>query len=315
MPGAYKEPASAFPTGSLRSLAATYFALLQSWEFGTAMALASHLRWRKLSSALQTLAQAEAAYHAGAVVEGRAARASLQRKLDAAAADVEACLLHIGPSATPHSTPHSAPRATLLASREAPAPHSDSSGSESSHSPRQQSHRARQLSGGGGGSAGKRHGSGYSTSPQSSSHPFHSPLLFDAKTGSGGGSAARQGGAILIKVTDWLSSAFERFVTCGGGSTSHAGMPSGLEHLLGQHGLLSSPVLPRFSPASCHAEIEPPADAPPEARVAALLIEFLRLIGLRRQMLGVYAAIGTALGDADTAAVEAQVRRVQEKGG
>jgi hypothetical protein len=49
--------------------------------------------------------------------------------------------------------------------------------------------------------------------------------------------------------------------------------------------------------------------------VAALLIEFLRLIGLRRQMLGVYAAIGTALGDVDTAAVEAQVRSVCGKGG
>lgn len=309
MPGACKEPASACPTGSLRSQVATYFALLQSWEFTTAESLTSHLEWKRLGNVLRDLAKAESVYHAGAVVDDRSIRTSLHQKLDTAANQLEAFLSHSGPSATPHSTPHSAPRAKLLAAREA-SPRSGSSDSESSHSPRRR-HVHQPSAGSGSTGEPPRYGTGFAASPLSSSHPLHGPLPFDADgSGGGGKSSARGGGALLLGLADWLSSAFERLVTCGGGRAAQAGMTSGLEHLLGQHGLLSSPAIPRFSAGPSFAEPEPPGRGQAFAsrdRVAPLLREFVRLIRLRRQMLHVYAAMGGAMTDAETAAVEAQV--------
>eukprot|EP00967_Tisochrysis_lutea_P146376 scaffold276140_cov31-Tisochrysis_lutea.AAC.6 len=303
---------SVSPTGSLRSLAATYFALLQSWEFAQAMALASQLPWRKLSNALQHLAQAEALYHAGATIEGRSTRAALLRKLELAAAEVETCLANVAPAAAATGTL----RGTLLAPREA-SPRSGSSESESS--PSSKRHR-RQLSGGSGFSVGAatsetvKSVSSYATSPLPGGSAFHSSLLFGTSNGEARDSASVAKGKSMLGmlmrgVGQWFSELVERIVSCGDGGSGRAGMPQGLEGLLGQHGLLSSPALPRFSPTSSANETEgrSSTDSAPEARVANLLIEFLRLIGLRRQMLPVYAALCGPLSDADLATIQAQV--------
>jgi len=294
MPHTKEAAASTPPTGSLRSLAATYFALLQSWEFGQAHALAAQLPWRKLSSALQHLSQVEAMYHSGAVVEGRPARVALLRRIDAAAAEVEACLGHIAP----------ATRSSLATMR-------DRYGNDSeSPSPQRFQHLGTGRLVRGGGSGGSWRGGGTAADAMAPSplfsHSFQvSPgLAHFAPEGAEGGAAGTGGrrseasgddggdgllGGVLRSVGEFLSGVAEQIVTCGdAASGGRGGPPKGLDNLLGQHGLLSSPAIPRFTPGGSRAEIDGRTSADgtaAEERVASLLREFLKLLILRRQVL------------------------------
>ncbi|EOD12427.1 hypothetical protein EMIHUDRAFT_213684 [Emiliania huxleyi CCMP1516] len=81
------------PDASYRSLTATFLALLECGFVAQAQALAGSLPWRRLSSALLAVLQVEVAHHAGgALEEGRSARIALERRIDVASAEIEACI-------------------------------------------------------------------------------------------------------------------------------------------------------------------------------------------------------------------------------
>ena len=90
------------PDASYRSLTATFLALLECGFVAQAQALAGSLPWRRLSSALLAVLQVEVAHHAGgALEEGRSARIALERRIDVASAEIEACIAAL--VRTPHT--------------------------------------------------------------------------------------------------------------------------------------------------------------------------------------------------------------------
>lgn len=83
-----------------------FFSLLETWEFNRATSVAERLSYRRVSLALQHLANCEHLYFS-------MRESSLERQIDATAIELETCLTPL-PNALPHSQPTQLDQATPL---------------------------------------------------------------------------------------------------------------------------------------------------------------------------------------------------------
>ena len=275
------------PDASYRSLTATFLALLECGFVAQAQALAGSLPWRRLSSALLAVLQVEVAHHAGgALEEGRSARIALERRIDVASAEIEACIAALV------RTPASA-TVSVAPGREGVLPTPPTRLASSASEQR------------------------IADSPPPPSLPPPSPLLGWAAANGGGGGG---GGGFGAWVTQLLAAAKsevlrhgESLVACGDvnlRAVSPATLPP--DRLLSSHGLMPSPKLARLS--SCRSSEDGIDDARGRSedgeswqRLVALLREVGRLLSLRRYMAEVYMQMCAPLADGDAAALEARV--------